>query len=145
MKITSVKLLNEGASIAWQTTEAETTIQHVAKNGAEPAPSFQLAVSDLKADVEELMEVTPQWMETATVKGISVDHAEDGTLEVSLSFTKRFKSGRAVGYSTPRVRQRQDHSEKGSSFMSEELEAKVKTVIREAEQYVGGLRAQTTH
>lgn len=145
MKITSVKLLNEGASIAWQTTEAETVILHQAKNGAEPAPTFQNAVSDLKADVEELMEVTAKWMETVTVKGLSVDHDDDGTLEVSLSFTKKFKSGRAVGYSTPRVRQRTDHSEKGSSFMSEELEAKVKTVLREAEAYVGGLRAQTAH
>ena len=145
MKITNVKLLNEGASIDWSTTDHETTIHHSAKNGTAPAPSFRLAVDALKEDVRELMELPEGWMDTVTVKGISASYDDDGTIEASLSFTKKFKCGRAVGMSTKRVRQRADHTEKGSGFMSEELEAKVKDIIREAEQYVSGLREQTEH
>lgn len=145
MKITSVKLLNDGASIDWQTMQGETLVRHAVKNGTEPAPSFQAAVDELKDDVRELMEYANGYVDTVTVKGLSASYDDDGTIEASLSFTKRFKCGRAVGYSTKRVRQRADQAEKGCGFMSEELEARVKTVLKEAEGYVDGLRSQVEH
>lgn len=145
MKVTNVKLLNDGASVDWQTQDHGTTVYHGIKKGSEASPAFQGSVSDLREDVQALMEYPDSYMETVTVKGLSVSYDDDGTMEASLSFIKRFKCGRAVGYSTKRVRQRTDHKENGTGFMTEELEAKVQTVIKEAERYVEGERAQTEH
>jgi hypothetical protein len=147
MRITSVKLLNDGASIDWTTGGNGTgnVVRHSTKNGTEPAPSFRAAVDELKPDVCELMEVPEKWMETVTVKGITAGYDDDGTIEASVAFVKRYKSGKVTGHSTIRVRQRSDHTEQGSAFMGEELEARIKNVIREAEKYVSGLRAQTEH
>lgn len=146
MRVTEVKLLNDGVNISWQTSDKDGgTTKHSRKNGKEAAPSFHRAVEALKEDVQSLMETTKSWMETVVVKGLKANYDEDGTIEATLSFTKKFKSGRAKGYSTPAVRQRTDSGQAGKSFMSDDLEAKIQTVIDEAEKYVEGLREQTEH
>lgn len=142
MKIKTVKLLQDGVDLEWQTPQGEGVITHKITNGSAPAPSLRAAVDELKGDVQELMEVPAAWMDTVTVKGISVTHDDENGMDVTVSFTRRFKSGRAQGFSSPRVRERKDHTQNGSSFMSEELETRVNVVLREAERYIEGFREQ---
>ena len=144
MRISQVKLLQDGANVECEETKEGGTITHKHHNTGAPAPSFVNAVAALKDDVQEVMELPPKWMETVDVKGITVGYDDDAK-EVTLAFTKRFKCGRSMGYSTKRMRERVDHTQNGSSFMSEELLAKVNTVIQEAEAYVTGKIEQTTH
>jgi len=145
MKIKSIKLLKEGVDIEWQTPQGPAIVTHNIKNGASPAPSLRNAIDDLKSDVRELMEVPEKWMETVEVKGLNLTHDDENGMDVTISFTRRFKSGRAQGFPTPRVRERVDHTQNGSSFMSEELQAKVNAIITETERYINGFREQTEH
>lgn len=144
MRISQIKLLQDGAHVESVETKEGGTIATKHHNTGAPAPSFRNAVDALKDNVQELMELPPKWMETVEVKGISIGYDDDAK-EVTISFTKRFKCGRTMGYSTKRIRERADHTQTGSSFMDEELRAKIDSLIAEAESYVGGTVEQTAH
>lgn len=145
MEITQVKMLGEKVHITWQTRngpEGETLTTHKLVGGEDPTPAFANAISDLRPDVVALMELPPEWFDPAKVVGMNVSHEDDGALEVSLSFKRTMRSGRVVGIATPKVRSRLDETTDGKAFMTEDMERRVMDVLRHAEEYVGGKRAQ---
>lgn len=145
MEVTQVKVVGDGVSIVWQTRvgrDGDAVVTHKLTGGEAPAPSFLNAISDLRPDVIDLMEIPEEWFGPASVVGINVQY-DGGALEVSISFKRKMRSGRVVGIATPRVRSRKDHTEQGKAFMTEDMERRILDVIRQAEAYVNGRRAQT--
>lgn len=145
MKIRSVKVLKDRVSLAWETPVGEhgEVVESAIKNGEDPTPELANAVAALKDDVCEVLEFPKSYRDTFTMKGLSVSYDADGGMGVTFTGSKTLKSGRATTINTPEMKERQDHEEKGSAFMADDLLAKVGEVLQHAEAYANGARAQT--
>jgi hypothetical protein len=146
MRIRSVKLLTDRVTLAWETPVGEhgEVVESAIKNGEGVTPELANAVAALKDDVCEILEFPKGYRDTFTMKGLSVSYGADGGRGVTFTGSKKLKSGRATTINTPEIKERQDHEEKGTGFMTDELAGRVGEVIQHAEAYANGARAQTT-
>lgn len=142
-KITSVKLLKEQVTLKWETRVGDADVAHELKHGEAPAPELVNALADLRADAISILDFPKGYGDTFTLKGVSASYG-DGEMTVTLTGTKKLKSGRTTTINTPSLPERTDHTQTGGGFLLNGTAERVRVLFAAAERYIDGERGQAT-
>jgi hypothetical protein len=145
LKFTKIKYNGEKVAISWlETKPGGTEIEHNLHSTMKPAPDLEASLERFSRFVEEILEVSHEWMGGLRVTGISINtEEEDGRAGLVITCQKKLAlTNGPLVVNTPHLREPKNLGDDGPGFFLAGMDMAIDQAFTAATGFVQGKRAQ---